>query len=434
MSSLFIQTNSTSFLSVITSPSSEMSPSIATKLEETEVQSNKTAFIFPQPSGQFPIGIQSYVLQDADRAIGISIHYPSRHGTSFRHHPLEPYFEDLRKIQSNIETARYANCCSYAQPNVSPIGGAFPVILMAHGFGMCSDDYQPIVEELASQGFCVVTVESPGIAGYSRVLESQGKPAILTEEAMLTDNQAIQLQIKDIECVLRTLQDFAKINPNLAAAMDLQKTGIMGHSLGGAAAAQICRNNAKVMAGMNLDGRLLGENATGSIFQPFVTIQCDRPGTVLENLLPDVKASLELLKQAKQLGDSGETQKANAIELEATTLLEAGVKGAENFLDPIVEFDKFHEKAGIGSYQVVLNGSRHAGFSALHSLAHVVGLNAAAGPNHPQKTIYQNWEQQIPTDLSTWVATNRHIVSFFSEHLKGVPSHIVSGSKIEESI
>ena len=180
----FIQNKSISFHSEITPHSFEMSPSIATKLEETEVQSNKTAFIFPQPSGQFPIGIQSYVLQDADRSIGISIHYPSKQGTSFRHHPLEPYFEDLRKIQSNIETARYANCCSYAQPNVSPIGEPFPVILMAHGFGMRSDDYQPIVEELSSQGFCVITIESPGIAGYSRVLESEGKLAILTEEAM----------------------------------------------------------------------------------------------------------------------------------------------------------------------------------------------------------------------------------------------------------
>jgi hypothetical protein len=47
---------------------------------------------------------------------------------------------------------------------------------------------------------------------------------------------------------------------------------------------------------------------------------------------------------------------------------------------------------------------------------------------------FQGWEEQIPKDLSTWAATNRHVLSFFSEQLKGIPSGIKSGSKIEESI
>ena len=415
-------------------PSSRTSPPIATKLEELSVEPDKAEFLFPKPSGEFPIGIQSYVLHDADRSIAISIHYPSKQGTSFRHHPLEPYIEELGKMGSPAETARYASCSSYAQPDASPIGQSFPVVIMAHGFGMRSDDYQPIVEELSSHGFCVITVESQGVAGYSRALASEGKPGAVDEEVMPSDDQAVQLQSKDIEFVLNTLQDFGKINPDLAATMDLERTGVMGHSIGGATAAQVCRNNALVRAGMNFDGGLVGEHATSSIFQPFVTIQCDRAETVLENLIPDVKASLDLSREAKQLRDSGDTEKADAKELEAAALLEAGLKGAENFIDPIAEFDSFHARAGMGSYQVVLNGSRHAGFTALHSLAHIVALNEAAGADHPQKSMFQSWEEQIPKDLSTWAATNRHVLSFFSEQLKGIPSGIKSGSKIEESI
>lgn len=391
-----------------------------TPLEEAEVRSNEAAFLFPPLSGAFPVGVQSYVLQDVERSIGISVHYPSERGLSVRRHPLQFFVEDLRMTQPHVETARFANCCSHAQPHVLPREGSFPVVLMAHGLGMRPDDYQPLVEELASHGFCVITVESPGVAGYSRALESQGKPAMLMDEEIPTADRAVQLQIQDIEFVLKTLPNFAKAHPQLAGTMDLQRVGVMGHSLGGAAAAQICRNHADVRAGINLDGRLLGENATGPICQPFVTIQCDRPGTVLEVLLPDVKASLADLQEAKQLRDSGgDAESANEQESKAIARLEAAATGAENFLDPMEEFDAFHARAGAGSYQVALLGSRHGGFCAADVLGHHVGLD---------------WAKQRPTDVSTWAAANRHIVSFFSETLKGIPSRVVSGSKIEESV
>jgi hypothetical protein len=129
-----ISRNPVSFHTVM-SPSG-ISSHIAIKLAEVGVDARNADCIFPKPTGRFPIGIQSYVLQDGDRLVGISIHYPSKEGASFRHHPLEPYIDELSKAEPHVDPARYANCCSSAQPGGSPVGGSFPVVLMGHGDGM----------------------------------------------------------------------------------------------------------------------------------------------------------------------------------------------------------------------------------------------------------------------------------------------------------
>jgi len=168
--------------------------------------------------------------------------------------------------------------------------------------------------------------------------------------------------------------------------------------------------------------------------QPFATIQSDRAATVAENLVPDTQTALQLLRASKEAQQSGQIEEAARLEKEAVKILEAAVTGAENFLDPLDEFDRFHEQADAGSYQLVLKGSRHAGFSALSTLAHAVDLNGAVKADHPDKKMYQNWEKQRAASVATWTAVNRHAAAFFSKHLKGVPSPLPRHGKMEETI
>ena len=57
--------------------------------------------------------------------------------------------------------------------------------------------------------------------------------------------------------------------------LDLQRVGIVGHSLGGATAAQFCHDDAQCKAGIDIDGIPFGSVVQESLHQPFFFILSD---------------------------------------------------------------------------------------------------------------------------------------------------------------
>jgi predicted dienelactone hydrolase len=55
-----------------------------------------------------------------------------------------------------------------------------------------------------------------------------------------------------------------------AGQMDLERMGILGHSMGGAAAGQTCFLDARCKAGVNIDGFQYGDVLNGNLTQPFM--------------------------------------------------------------------------------------------------------------------------------------------------------------------
>jgi dienelactone hydrolase len=71
------------------------------------------------------------------------------------------------------------------------------------------------------------------------------------------------------------MQEYQPGSP-LVGHVDVQHTGIVGHSMGGAAAAQVVAEDPRFLVGVNLDGTLPGALAAGwHLGAPFLWMQSD---------------------------------------------------------------------------------------------------------------------------------------------------------------
>jgi pimeloyl-ACP methyl ester carboxylesterase len=70
--------------------------------------------------------------------------------------------------------------------------------------------------------------------------------------------------------VLDSLGELNTSNTVLKGSMDLSKTGIFGHSFGGAAAIQCLQERKELAAGINMDGSIYGKQKTTPVEQPVV--------------------------------------------------------------------------------------------------------------------------------------------------------------------
>ena len=161
----------------------------------------------------------------------------------------------------------------------------FPVLLFSPGFAETVLTYAAQVEELASHGYVVVGIEHPGDAFATRLHD--GRVAAFRraawDSARAQPNGAVAFQlaqipirVADMRFVLDQLGQLTHLPGGrpFAAALDLHKVGAFGHSLGGVAAAGMCRVDARVAACMNEDaeddGRPFdGGMAAAPIKQPF---------------------------------------------------------------------------------------------------------------------------------------------------------------------
>lgn len=171
-------------------------------------------------------------------------------------------------------------------PENAAEGEKFPIVLFSHGaFGFYKSNYSTY-EELASNGYVVISTEHPYHSLFTT--DTNGNTIIVSPELMEgitivntegTTEQTIfelssewlKLRCDDINFVLDSVksvsnalpeywhtEDAADILTALSMA-DTDKIGVMGHSLGGAAAVTIGRTRSDIGAVIDLDGTMLGE-------------------------------------------------------------------------------------------------------------------------------------------------------------------------------
>jgi predicted dienelactone hydrolase len=89
--------------------------------------------------------------------------------------------------------------------------------------------------------------------------------------------QVMNVWIEDVKFVLDRLQQLNAVDPTsrFKGKLDMQKVGIVGHSLGGATAAQFCHDDARCKAGIDIDGMPFGSVIQEGLHQPFFFIMSD---------------------------------------------------------------------------------------------------------------------------------------------------------------
>jgi predicted dienelactone hydrolase len=139
----------------------------------------------------------------------------------------------------------------------------YPVLVFSHGFGESSLTYSGQLEDLASHGYVVFGIEHPYDAYGVRFPDDRviQFAAARWDSARAHTDGAVKYQLAQIPIraadIRFTLNRISRLNTEtgnrFSRALDLRRIGAFGHSLGGIAASEACRFDARIRACMNED-------------------------------------------------------------------------------------------------------------------------------------------------------------------------------------
>ncbi|SDM68596.1 alpha/beta hydrolase family protein [Allokutzneria albata] len=250
----------------------------------------------PGPTGPHPVGTADLHLVDHSRVdpwaappgrpreLMVSLWYPARpapHRPTRHLTPGVAAFYDQSSGPAGLDpgVADFAGTRTHARPRAAAAPGDRPVVLYSPGGGQSRAFGTTLVEDLASRGFVVVTVDHT-FAGPVEFPDRVELPARGVDMALMMRERA-----RDTSFVLDRLREItAGANPDAArrplpigvgAALDLSRVGMFGHSMGGFTTAETMLTDQRIDAGANLDGSMdphYGQASTRGTDRPFLLV------------------------------------------------------------------------------------------------------------------------------------------------------------------
>ncbi|MEV4060847.1 alpha/beta hydrolase family protein [Nonomuraea dietziae] len=266
----------------------------ATLLAVSLTPAGSATLTLPEPDGPYAVGTVAMRLVDRSRPdplvrskpyreLMVSLWYPAEHtGQVPAPHmaPLAAADWDRRSAPPMgipKGTVNWAATATHARPGAPGDGraGNLPVVLFSSGDGGPRTLGTTLVEDLASRGYLVVTVdhtyeadqvEFPG----GRLVRALPLPSKLTPRVLAKLlAQHNKARLADMRFVLGQIGGL-RLPGGLRGAADLARVGVLGQSLGGSVAAQLAHDDARVDAGVNLDGAYVGSVAKTGVAKPFL--------------------------------------------------------------------------------------------------------------------------------------------------------------------
>jgi predicted dienelactone hydrolase len=242
-------------------------------------------FSLPIPDGPYAIGTATDILfrpvlsrdiargWTPTRKIIVQLWYPAAPVEKGR---IAPY----RDSGSGRLVMRYLSLVrTHAQIGV-PLSAAqstYPVLFFSPAWGAGRTDYTSFYEALASHGYVVAAME------HEKDLNG---PFLGMNSGEFREADALaRRRGEDAAYVLDQLTKRNERDPEklVTGRLDLSRVGILGHSFGGAAAAEACWLDPRFKAVIDLDGNLYGEVADAGTSQPFFSMRSDgQPPTEAE--------------------------------------------------------------------------------------------------------------------------------------------------------
>ena len=263
--------------------------------------------VLPTPTGLFAVGRTTLVWRDplhadstapradAARELVAWIWYPA--APPQRSRGTEEYLPWLKVLEHrqgalgggaftlmtrDLSRVRTHSICD---AELSPKEHSYPVILMRAGLSALTISYTSLAEDLASHGYVVVGFDAPYRSNV--VVFADGR--VITRSAQnnperLTGPRQEQLAIKlvqawtaDMSFALDQLGGLNTSDPTgkFVGRLDMQRVGVFGHSLGGATALQLCHDDPRCKAGIDVDGAPIGSVVAEGVTQPFMFLMAD---------------------------------------------------------------------------------------------------------------------------------------------------------------
>lgn len=240
----------------------------------------------PGPTGPFPVGTVPLHLIDRSRPDPVagpgrhrelmaSVWYPARDPA--RHSPA-PWLPPavLRELLTSADFPADAVLAPFTAGHVGApvrrLSGGSPVVVFSHGAHDHRADATVVVQELASHGFVVVTVDHSYDAFSQfpdgRVIVPLFDPRYaLGPKDFAADIRFVLDRIDDLAAGRNPDAERRRLPAGLCRALDPSRLGMFGWSKGGTATAYVMLSDRRVRAGLSFDGPM----------EPEITTDLDRP-------------------------------------------------------------------------------------------------------------------------------------------------------------
>ncbi|MFL1377420.1 MULTISPECIES: alpha/beta hydrolase family protein [unclassified Nocardiopsis] len=329
-----------------------------------------------------------------DRDVVVDVWYPAEGGGEPAPYVPASFAESMKRefeqygIPRDAVDAAGARTASLLDADAAD--ARLPVLLLSPGLGMSRFQFTALAEDLASRGFATVVMDHPYEALVvdlpdGRVLRT-ALPADDTENRRL----AAGVRLADARFVLDRLEGFAAgedtaddsghpLPRGLAAALDMERVGMFGHSFGGVTAAETMLVDGRVDAGVNMDGSM-----------------------------------------AYHVGDREWSDATLAGASRPFALMGAGVSGDEGLphrSDHSPDWRMFVEASSAPVLEVYMPDGEHTAFTDLQWIA--PQLEDALAPSSAA------WRNAVRGGLGTVdpeasiAAQRAHLTAFFDHHLRG---------------
>ncbi len=381
-------------------------------------------FYFPKPTGQYAVGSREYHWIDTTRK------------ETFSNDPAHPYRELMVKIwypavgtlpdkPSTPYTPAVVSWLKRNRPffwlfsglsrpifTFAQIDGPFvndlqkcPVILFSPGqWGVCSSNTAQC-EELASHGFVVVGVSHPyesWVVHFSdgRVIASIPDKDLPFRERRKRTDQDIEVRIADVRFAIDQLEQLSRDTQSpFFQRYDTSNIGAMGQSLGGGTAIQLCRRDARIKAGVDMDGSLFGVDAVDSLSKPLMFMLAQSSSDMMARVFTDAdKRKFDINSRDEEL------------------MIKARYP---------LPSEQFKQITSSDSYVFVVKGTGHSDFTDF-------AIKKQASPLWYIRPLIKNigWLSLLGP-INGFRATeivSAYLVNFFDKYLKGQPSALLDGS------
>ncbi|MCX4669692.1 hydrolase [Streptomyces sp. NBC_01381] len=354
----------------------------------------------PAPTGPHEIGTFSTRLVDRSRhdpwvpsqryrELMVSVWYPAAR-TSDGDHRLAPYmapgaaerWDSMSPHGIPKGAIDFAAMRTHARERapVDMSGGRRPVVIYASGANDPRTWGTSAVEELASRGYVVLTIdhtyEAPLVQFPDGSVKDDAPLRKALEEAQPNEMPALLKKVLDVRVADSkfVLDRIDTLPHGLSKVVDARRVGMFGQSAGGIAAAETMYEDRRVKAGIDLDGTLeYNPEPNGTNLMPVARHGLDRPFLLM------------------------------------------GRQGSDRTTEP--SWREFWSHTTAWKRNLTLRGSMHQTYTDLASLLPQAGVS--------QKVIEENMGKVAPARA---VAAQRaYVVSFFDRWLRGDDDHLLDG-------